>query len=708
MRNRKPVYFNRDLSWLEFNARVLEEGCRPDLPALERLKFLAIVSTNFDEFFMVRIAAMKRALIGQSEPDLSGLTPAEQLARASARIRTIVKRQYACLMDEVLPSLSKEGLELIRPGSYSANQLNYLESLFQNELFPTLTPLRVEEDASFPFTGNLRLHAAFLIKPSAPASDGGEAQERLAVVQIPPAADRIVWLPREDQETTAFALLDDVVLTWGHRLFPGWTVVEAILFKVTRDADFAVDEERDDDFIEAMEEVLVGREKSPPVRLSVSSHSPRLRDDLARRLGLGPDDVYEMPGPIDLRTMMELTQAKGYDHLRERPWKNWWPADLPEDEPLWDRITQGDVLLQLPYESFDPVVRFVTDAAVDPQVLAIKTTLYRTSGDSPIVKALEAASQNGKQVTALVELKARFDEGRNIAWASRLEQAGVIVVYGIAQLKVHAKACLVVRRETDGVKRYVHLSTGNYNDRTARLYGDLALFTANDDICYEASLFFNMITGYSQVQSMRHLVVAPTELKHRLIALIDRETKRSGQEYPGSITAKMNSLADPEVIDALYRASKAGVKIRLNIRGICMLVPGVRGLSENISVVSIIDRYLEHARAFHFSNGGADEVYLSSADWMPRNLDRRIELMFPVLQDGLKRKIMEILEFYFRDNDRSWELDAEGTWNRIAPKPGDMIFRAQERLYTAIEEGVEIARRSPRREFVVRRRSTVR
>ncbi|HCM26908.1 MAG TPA: polyphosphate kinase 1 [Treponema sp.] len=699
MEKPKSEYFNRDLSWIDFNARVLEEGLRTETPPLERLKFLTIVSSNFDEFFMVRVAALKRAARSGVGRDPSGLTCEQQLALVAERVRGIVRRQYDCLTKEILPALAKEGLELVRPGFYSPFQMHYLEALFQREVFPTLTPLRVEEDADFPFTGNLRLHAAFLLSKG----EAGEA-ERFAIVQVPSSLERVVWLPREEDGRARWTLLDDVVLTWGYKLFPGYSVKEASLFKVVRDADFAVDEERDDDFVEAMSEVLDGREQSHPVRISVSADSPRLRDELARRLSLGSDDVYEMPGPIDLRSLMDLTQTKGFDKLREPVWKNWWPLGLPEDEPLWETIRARDVMLHLPYESFDPIVRLVQDAAADPQVLAIKATLYRTSGDSPIVRGLEEAARNGKQVTALVELKARFDEGRNIAWAERLEQAGVIVVYGLARLKVHAKACMVVRRETDGVKRYVHLSTGNYNDKTAKLYGDLAIFSANDELAYETSLFFNSITGYSAVHTMRKLVVAPTELKHRIIALIDREAKRSNQEYPGHIIAKMNSLADIDVIDALYRASRAGVKIQLNVRGICMLRPGVAALSENISVISIVDRYLEHARIFYFANGGSEELYLSSADWMPRNLERRVELMFPILQEDLKRRALGILKTYFRDNCRSRTLGSDGVWTLMRPAEGEAPFRAQERIYEAMREEVEAIRGAPRQEFVVRRK----
>jgi len=531
MQKNKAVYINRDLSWIDFNARVLAEGLRADLPPLDRLKFLAIVSSNFDEFFMVRIAAIKRAQRAGAGVDPSGLSPEEQLREAARRIRSIVQRQYAGLTAEVLPALARAGLELVRPGSYSTVQMHFLESLFLREVYPTLTPLRVEDDADFPTIGNLRMHAAFLLTNQDIQAEPPTAKDCIAVVQIPAALERIIWLPGEEDGKTRWALLDDVVLTWGYRLFAGYTVKEALLFKVTRDADFSVEEERDEDFIEAMAEVLVSREKSRPVRLSFSADSTRLRDELATRLGLAGDDCYEMPGPIDLRTLLELVSVKGFEQLREEPWKNCWPATLPEDEPLWDRIRQGDVMLHLPYQSFEPVIRLLQDAATDPQVLSIKMTLYRTSGDSPVVQALELAARNGKHVTVLVELKARFDEERNISWANRLEEAGVIVVYGIARLKVHAKACLIVRRESDGVRRYVHLSTGNYNDKTARLYGDIGIITANEDLAYDANLFFNMITGYSAIQSMRKLVVAPMNLKHRLIELIDREAQRSSQVF---------------------------------------------------------------------------------------------------------------------------------------------------------------------------------
>jgi polyphosphate kinase len=475
-----------------------------------------------------------------------------------------------------------------------------------------------------------------------------------------------------------------------------------MLFKVNRDADFSVDEKRDEDFIEAMEEVLLGREHSRAVRMVYSAGSKRLRDELARRLELEEQDLYEIEGPLDLRTLADLASVRGFESLKEKTWKNYPHGMLNEDEPLWDRLYQGDILVHLPYQSFDPVVRFFQDAARDPRVISIKTALYRTSGNSPIIKALEEAALTGKHVTAVVELKARFDEERNISWANRLEKAGVIVVYGLARLKVHAKISMVIRRETEGINRYIHLSTGNYNDKTAKQYEDLGLFTSREDIAFDASLFFNMITGYSMIQPLRKLVIAPTALKHRIIELIDREAKRSSQEYPGRIMVKMNALADTDVIDALYRASQAGVKIFLAVRGICMLAPGVAGLSENIRVISVVDHYLEHSRIYYFANGGAEEIFLSSADWMPRNLERRVELMFPVLQEDIRRRIFGILEAYFRDTSHARLLRNDGVWEAPEPLPGEEPFRVQE--YLLALAGKDAGNPwAPKQEFIVRR-----
>jgi polyphosphate kinase len=451
-----------------------------------------------------------------------------------------------------------------------------------------------------------------------------------------------------------------------------------------------------------MEEVIEGRSRSPVVRMTYSAGSVRLKEELARRLELEEQDLYEHGCPMDLKGLMDLASVRGFDFLRGKPWKIYNNTAFSEDEPVWDRISQRDVLTHLPYESFDPVARFFQDAAADPQVISIKTALYRTSGNSPVIKALEQAALNGKHVTAVVELKARFDEERNISWANRLEKAGVIVVYGIARLKVHAKISMVIRRESEGIKRYVHLSTGNYNDRTARQYEDLGLFTAREDIATDASVFFNMLTGYSAILSMRRLFMAPTFLKRRLLELIERETSRSSREHPGRIIAKMNSLADTDVIEALYKASRAGAHITLVVRGICMLIPGFPGLSENITVISVVGHYLEHSRAYYFANGGSEEYYLASADWMPRNLERRVELMFPVLQEDIKLRIRDILNAYCRDTVQAWKLGPDGSWGRLSPARGEEPFSAQEYfLSQAAKAGENLW--APRREFVVRR-----
>jgi polyphosphate kinase len=703
-------FFNRDLSWIDFNRRVLEKGLRKDIPPLERFRFLSIVSSNLDEFFMVRIAAIKRAIRSSSSAqDPSGLNPAEQLRLASAKIRLILKELYDCLESDVFPALAMSNLELVRPQSYMSTQRAYLESLFMREIYPILTPLRLNDDECIPAIESMRLHVAFLLNFPDERKDGNDAkllpakgrQELISIIRIPQALERIIWLPKIEGGLTQWALLDDFVLTWGDRLYQGCHVKERMLFKVNRDADFSVDERRDEDFIEAMEEVLVNRESSMAVCMIYSPGSDKLRDELARRLGIGELDLYECGEPLSLEGLSNLVSVQGFDQLKEMPWKIYGNPMLPSDQPLWERISQGDILLHVPYESFDPVIRFFQDAAHDPQVIAIKTALYRTSGNSPIIKALEEASLNGKHVTAMVELKARFDEERNISWANRLEKAGVIVIYGLARLKVHAKISMVIRREHNRIKRYVHLSTGNYNDGTAKLYDDISLFTAHEEIAYDAGLFFNMITGYSVIQSTRKLVIAPTGLKRRLLELIERETDRASQGYSGCIMAKMNALADIDIINALYRASQAGVKVLLCIRSICQLVPGVAGISENIQVISIIDHYLEHSRIFFFANGGSEEIYLSSADWMPRNMEKRVELMFPILDEGIKRKVQAILTAYFHDNCQAWRLSADGVWTLRHPS-GEEPFRSQNAFQAQAAQAMG-DHWSSLQEFVIRR-----
>jgi polyphosphate kinase len=701
-------YFNRELSWIEFNARVLEEAFDKTNPLLERLKFLSIVSSNFDEFFMVRVASLKAQIRTEdATPDPSGMSPVAQLAAMKVRVCELVERQYECLA-EVLRALEREHLSLVRSSAWSPSDRRWLESFFSDRVFPLLTPLRVEPGDSFPSTGNLRNHVAFLLEEEKEAGSSALQETRLAIVQVPPNIERFVRMPTETGHEhgagTRLALIEEVVAAFGHRLFPGWLVRETLIFKITRDADFGVDEDRDEDFVAAMEEVLAGRQNSYPVRLTFCGDSPSIAERIRPAHGLDPGDLYQTNGPIDLRGFMEIANLEGFDRLKDPPWPQVSSLEPPEGSGIWDEIRAGDQLLHVPYESFDPVVRFLEEAANDPAVLAIKMTLYRTSGNSPIARALTRAARNGKQVAVLVELKARFDEERNITWASRLEQAGAIVIYGIARLKVHAKAALVVRREKEGgVRRYLHLSTGNYNERTARLYADLSLFTADEDLCREASIFFNMITGYSAVQELRLLAVAPFDLKSRLIAMIRREADRSTPESPGLIMAKVNALADLDVIDALYDASRAGARILLNVRGICALVPGVKGQSENITVVSIVGRYLEHARIIYFRNGGAEELYLSSADWLPRNLERRIELMFPILGEKTKERVHGILAAYFIDSAKAHRLGPSGAWKRVKAAEGDKPFSAQASFYEEVKKRRALEE-APQHELQVRRR----
>jgi len=699
-----PLFFNRELSWLEFNRRVLEEAMDPSVPLLERLKFLCIVSSNFDEFFQIRVAYVKRQiLLGNQVNCPSGLRPSEQLDRIRKEVREIVDLQYRTLYEEILPGLASHGIRYLKPTEWDLKHLEYIETLFERELFPVLTPIRVSPGPSFPAIRNLRLYIAYLLQKEPGVEDGEEGNERIALIQVPESFPRIVYLPSEEDKI-AFTVLEYVIQKYGERLFPGYQVQDSFVFRVTRDADLGVDEERDDDFIDAMVEVLAQREQSPAVRLSCVKGSERLRDFIAAMVDLGLPDVYEIPGPLDLGSLMSLVSLSGFESLRDVPWNPLPSPSLPEDEPYWSVLSRTDVLLHHPYESFHHVVTFLNQAATDPDVLSIKITLYRTSFDSPIIQALEQAVRNKKQVTALVELKARFDEERNIEWASRLEKAGVIVIYGVAHLKVHAKALLVVRREGNTVRRYAHLSTGNYNEKTARLYTDIGLLTSREDITYELALFFNAVTGYSAIPNLRRLAMAPTGLKGRLLTLIEREIARTTKESPGLIMAKMNSLADTDIISALYRASQAGVRVLLNVRGICMLVPGVEGLSDRITVVRIVDRFLEHSRIFYFQNGGSEEVYCASADWMNRNLERRIELMFPIDQRELRKRLIQLLKLYFKDNQKASLLLPSGKYVRKKPEKGEPFIRVQHVLYQEMVTLSKSADKIEKKEFLVRRK----
>ncbi len=702
-------FFNRELSWLEFNARVLHQALRKELPLLERLQFLSIVTSNFDEFFQVRIAATKRADYANPDvADVSGLTPKMVLTSISARAHQIIRSQQECLMSDILPALAEKGFLYVTPESYTQRQIDYIQNYFKSDVYPLLTPLRTDMEA-FPHIKNLAVYAAFLLNPiegikiGSQELKGSDDLPRIAFVEIPEGLPNILWLPAEkNRDTKAFVLLQDVITFFGTSLFPGFNVEEAMLFKVARDADFAVDEDAGNNFIHAMEDVLIQRKSSFPVQMTCNGTSEKILKFLMEKLELAEDDIYKIDRIIDPNSLMDLRDADENGKMSFDKWEHFYPADLPEDEPYWDTLKLHDKILHVPYESYDPVVKFISDAADDDNVLAIKMTLYRTGRDSPIISALEKAAQRGKQVVVLVELKARFDEERNIAWANELEQAGVTVIYGLVNLKVHAKILMVIRRESDTIRRYVHLATGNYNPKTARLYSDISLFTSNPVIANDATLFFNLVTGYSTLQNMNYLGMAPVTIKSRLLSMIQREIDRSTPENPGLIIAKMNSLTHEEVIAALYKASQAGVRVLLNIRGICMLVPGVKGLSENIRVVSIVDRYLEHSRIFYFQNGGAGELYCSSADWMSRNLDRRIELMFPILDKAAFADVKSILDTYFEDNTNSMELQQNGSWIPVEKGKND-DFQSQAELYKKYKRLNEKRPKNPDEQFKVRR-----
>ena len=701
-------FFNRELSWIEFNGRVLHQALRKELPLLERLQFLSIITSNFDEFFQVRVASVKRMQFSDPDKaDVSGLKPKMVLKQISARSHQIIRTQHDCLKNDVLPAMAKKGICYVKPEDFSAAQSDFALNFFLNEVLPLLTPLRTDTEV-FPHIGNLTENVAFLLKPISGIRNANEILKgsddlpRISFVQIPSGIPQIVWLPSENGRKQ-FALSEEIIEQYGTHLFPGFAVEETLLFKIARDADFAVDEDSGRNFVDAMEEVLVQRQSSFPVMMACNQTSETITKFLMEKMELCEDDVYRIDGILNPGALMELRDID--DGTMSFPeWQNFYSVNLPRDEYYWDTLKQHDVLLHVPYESYDPVVKFISDAADDPKVLAIKMTLYRTGKDSPIVAALERAARNGKQVVVLVELKARFDEERNIAWANQLENAGVTVIYGLVNLKVHAKIIMVMRRESETIRRYAHLATGNYNPRTAKIYSDLSLFTSNNEIVNDATLFFNLVTGYSTLQSMKQLGMAPVTLKSKILSMIQREIERSDPEHPGLIMAKMNALTHEEVIEALYKASQAGVKVLLNVRGVCMLVPGVKGLSENIKVVSIVDRYLEHSRIFYFQNGGDDEIYLSSADWMPRNLDRRIELMFPILDEKVFEEVKEILDVYFEDNENALALSENGTWSEIPVKNDEPLLRAQEVLYKKYKRRSESSVKTPKIEFEVRRK----
>jgi polyphosphate kinase len=688
-------YLNRELSWLEFNARVLEEAADPTNPWLERVKFLSIVSSNLDEFFEVRVAGLQQQIYAGLEPQdfaPDGLAPAVQLAKISERVHQLVGEQYRLLHQELIGGLKENGIEWVRLEELSRAERAYVDSLFAHNIYPVLTPLAIDPGHPFPHVHNKSLNIALLIE----GEHSNQLQELFAVVQVPAVLDRVVLLPGP-AKPARFVLLEDVIAAHLGTLFGGFRVLRHTVFRVTRNTDLTIDEDDAEDLLQTIEETLRQRMRGDAVRLEIAEAADeQFVQLLVSALDLDPRDVYRVAGPVDLTVGMALHRLEGFNTLRDEPLVPRVPPAFSSAGDVFELIRSQDVLVHHPYESFGCVVDFIERAADDPQVLAIKQTLYRTSGGSPIIRALERAAHNGKQVTALVELRARFDEQNNIVWARSMERAGVHVVYGVVGLKTHCKASLVVRRESDGIRRYVHLSTGNYNPATARIYTDLGLFTANPDFGEDVSELFNLLTGYSQGRRWRKLMVAPLGLREQVVDLIEREGLNAEAGRPSRIIVKMNALVEPSVIDALYRASRAGVTIELVIRGTCCLRPGIPGLSETIRVTSVVDKFLEHSRIFYFENGGNPEVLLGSPDWMPRNFFRRIEVMFPVEDPRLKgRLIDEILQLLLNDNVKARQLRSDGTYTRLTPVDGESGVRSQTIFQTLARESAREAGESP-------------
>ncbi len=678
-------YLNRELSWLAFNGRVLEEAADSTNPLLERAKFAAIVASNLDEFFMVRVAGLRHAAAdGHGVPDLSGLTPTQQVTAVSDRAHSMVEALYRLTLDEIMPGLEAAGIRILTWAELNQAHQQALGEYFREAILPVLTPLAIDASRPFPLLSSLSLNLVLWLDGTSDHSD-----HRLAIVQVPQGLTRLVPI----EAPHSFVLLEAIIAAHLALLFPGQTILESAVVRLARDAELELDDEGGRTQLEVVERELRHRRRSDVIRLEVSAGiSEGLVGSLRQQLELAPEDVYVVPGPLDLRLLMGFTDLPGVDALRDPPHQ---PVSVLSDvfqSDLFTLLDERPLLLHHPYDAYDPIVALVTQAADDPDVLAIKQTLYRTSVGSPIIAALQRAAERNKQVTVLVELTARFDEERNIQWARALEEAGAHVIYGVRGYKTHAKMCLIVRRTSEGLRRYVHLGTGNYNERTARVYTDFSLLTTSQEIAEDVTAVFSALTGYSDPPRLKRLAMAPTGLRRRFVQLINRERRRAEAGQPAEIVAKMNSLIDEEIINALYAASQTGVGIRLNVRGICALRPGVPGLSENIQVVSIVDRFLEHARVYHFLNGGDEEVYLSSADWMRRNLDKRVEILFPVDHPDHKAKVLYAVGAMFRDNVKARWLGSDGVYRKREPRPGDPPFRAQYHLRDEARRWASLAR----------------
>ncbi len=689
-------YVNRELSWLEFDYRVLNEARDESVPLFERLKFLSITASNLDEFFMVRVASLKDLVREDHKvEDIAGLRPRQQLGLIGEKAHELVRDQYLTYSSSLIPALKRHGLRVVGSfGELTEEESEYVDRYFRDFVYPVLTPMAVDSSRPFPLVRNKSLNIAVLLRRKKENRKQEDLQYQddsdleYATVQVPSVLPRIVELPVSADGTRNVIFLEEIIEKNMPQLFLNFDIVTSHPYRVMRDADLSLEEEAED-LLTEIEKQLRNRQWGEVIRLDVEDRTDkRLLRFLKRELNVGDDDIYEIAGPLDLTFLSKMYDLEGFDDLKATPYKPQPVPALMGDEDIFADIRKGDILLHHPYQTFDPVVEFVRQAARDPDVMAIKQTLYRVSGNSPIVAALSEAAGNGKQVTVLLELKARFDEENNINWAKSLEKAGVHVIYGLVGLKTHCKITLVVRREEDGLRRYVHLSTGNYNDTTARLYTDCGLLTCAPKFGEDATAVFNMLSGYSEPPVWNELVLAPIWMRNRVMRLIRRETEHAREGRPAHIIAKMNALCDKEVIASLYEASCAGVKTELIVRGICCLRAGVPGLSENISVRSIVGTFLEHSRILYVENDGTPQVYLGSADWMPRNLDHRVEIMFPIEDERLKEEVVHILHVELEDNVKAYILQPDGSYTHV-DRQGRERFCAQERF---CEEAVAAAK----------------
>lgn len=699
-------YENRELSWLKFNNRVLSEARDKSIPLLERLKFVSITSSNLDEFFMVRVASLKDMVHAEyKKRDIAGMTAAEQLTKINAATRELVELQYSTYNRSLLPLLHAQGIYIIDAyEELTEEQAKFVDTYFEENVYPVLTPMAVDASRPFPLIRNKTLNILALLSKKKDAHskeiDGlseNEPQEKkekkekkgkkeksaveFATVQVPSVLPRLIAIPSKEEGEHTFILLEQMIERNISKLYLNYDVICAYPYRIMRNADLSIDEDEAEDLLKEIEKQLKRRQWGEVIRLEVEDRiDKRLLNFLVEEFHIATEeDIYKINGPIDLTYLMKMYGLEGCDHLRYAPYTPQKVKEIVPGENIFDEIKKGDILLHHPYQTFDPVVDFIRQAAKDPDVLAIKQTLYRVSGNSPIIASLAQAAENGKQVSVLVELKARFDEENNIVWAKKLEKAGCHVIYGLVGLKTHSKIALVVRREEGGICRYVHLGTGNYNDSTAKLYTDCGMFTCSEVIGEDATAVFNMLSGYSEPLSWNRLVVAPIWLRNKFLRLIGRETKNALEGKHAKIVAKMNSLCDAGIIAALYEASAAGVKIELVIRGICCLKVGIPGISENIHVRSIVGNFLEHSRIFYFYNDGMEEIYMGSADWMPRNLDRRVEIIFPVEDERLKKSVKHILDVELADNTKAHVLNSDGTYEKI-DKRGKVLVNSQEQF----------------------------